>query len=183
MPLLEARLNEWDRRTRAGKAAAQQSLVDAGDRVVWRDGGRRADWTLPDQPALPGLPVLSAVVLATSDTQVATGPSSPVTLVLLVDGAGETLARIAQASLDLTDAFDEADLELIWPSEAFDALRARGVEVRTEEYARLSDLEHAHPGAVGRSLRFFGQTASTLAWWVAGAALLVAAAAWFLSRT
>ncbi|MFN8148096.1 MAG: hypothetical protein U0R76_11595 [Candidatus Nanopelagicales bacterium] len=157
--------------------------MDAGDRVVWRDGGRRADWTLPDQPAVPGLPVLSAVVLATSDTQVATGPSSPVSLLLLVDRAGETLARIAQASLDLTDALDEADLERIWPSEAFDALRARGVEVRREEYTRLSDLESAHPGAVGRTLRFFGQTAGTLAWWAAGAALLVAAAAWFLSRT
>jgi len=181
--LIEARLNDLDRRTRVGKIAAQQTLTDEGDRIIWSEAGRRVEWTLPDQPARADVPCLRAVVLATSATQVPGGTSSDVTLLLLVGDGGRTLARVARASLDLTDLYDPTNLDRIWPASVFTAVQAHGVDYRVETYEHLSDLDAAHAGSVPTSLRFVGQSANTFAWWLAGAAILIIGLVWVLGRS
>ena len=181
--LVAARLNDLDLHTRAGKSAAAQRLLDLGDRVVWTDGGTERSWTLPDQVDIAGVPRLAAVVVATSRTQVADGgPGGDVTVLLLVGVDGTTLARVAQASFDLTDLYDQHNLDRIWPSAVFDAVRTRGVDHRTESYDRPSDLEAAHPGSVSTALMFSGENAHRVTLWLVGVVLLALLVGWLLVR-
>ena len=88
----------------------------------------------------------------------------------------------AQASFDLTDLYDQHNLDRIWPSAVFDAVRTRGVDRRTESYDRPSDLEAAHPGSVSTALMFSGENAHRVTLWLVGVVLLALLVGWLLVR-
>jgi hypothetical protein len=172
--LPSARVNVYDEHTSIGATALSRRLVDAGDHVIWHDGGTATTWTLPDQPPRDGTPVLTSVARVDTAWSSAEGPS-PETYLLLLDQNGRTLARLALVSLQMGPTYEPVDAERIWPDEVFEPLAARGVPVVTEEFAAFEDLERAHPGAVPTSRLVLGSRWANRVFWAFLVASLVAA--------
>jgi hypothetical protein len=170
--LLRPVVSEYDALTSFGRVAAQRSLVDAGDHVVWHDGELTQRWTVPDQPARPGMPVLSAVVVA--DTQFWNLRTAVwERYVFLTDDAGGTLAVLARITDGGGTTYEPVDFDRVWPPDGFDGLVARGVAQHRESFPDLRALDKAHPRAVARGRAIVGSRALTWTWWgvLAGAAI------------
>jgi hypothetical protein len=156
-----------------GRLAAVMRLVDEGTRVVWHFGDTTSAWTLPDQPRVPGLPVLTSVVRAETWRPGQRGVLIPETYLLLVASDGTPLARLARVSTFDHHLYSDTDLERIWPDQVFEALVERGVQRRTATFADVAELQLAHPGAVPPSRRMVFTGRSVAAGWLIGLALIV----------
>lgn len=171
--LLRARVTEVDEVHGPARLATLQRLVDDGPQVVWHFGDTTTTWTLPDQPAQAGVPVLTSIVRAETWRRGQRGVMIPETYLLLVAADGTPLARLARVSTFDHHLYTDTDLERVWPDAVFEPLLARGVQRRTESFAEVADLQRAHPGAVppSRSLVFSGR--SVAAGWLIALAVLV----------
>lgn len=159
--LLRATVNAYDAHTTFGRRAGRWTLLAEDLGCSWVDGRTREQWGLPDSP-VPGRPTLAAVVRAETFIRTDSYTRLPESYLLLVATDGTRLATLAHVSLDLM-SMQEADLERMWPARGFDALVARGVELRTEHSDDIGELEQRYPGTVSRLDRM---TVSRRAWLV-----------------
>ena len=165
--IVAARLNNLDLHTRVGRRAARQQLVASGTGVAWQDEHGQLDLALPDQTASTTTPKIASVVRASFTVLPPGGSVSSVTTVLFLAGAdGTCLVKIAQASPDLTELYDDFNLDRIWPRQVFSELEGRGVDYREETFPSPDECQKAHPGSVSGTLMAMG----TRAWWLYAAA-------------
>jgi hypothetical protein len=157
--IVAARLNQLDLETRVGKRAAEQKLVDRGDDVVWRDRDGERTFTLPGRAEAGGEQIASVVKATFRVLAPGASTSSETTLLFLAAADGRCLVRIAQASMDLTDLYDDHNLQRIWPREVFAELEARGVDYREVQLASPDECEATYPGSVPTTLKAMGPKA------------------------
>ncbi|MHB1533516.1 MAG: hypothetical protein ACYC1D_02715 [Acidimicrobiales bacterium] len=126
-----------------GERFAPVALTDHHDHVVWTDGTRQWKWRLPDQAeGHAGYPTLAKVVIATLNPGRVGG--HPGAWAASLDSSDAVIGWIRSGGRVKVN-FALPWVPLLIPSEAFDGLRQRGVEIVEETFRNERQFYLQHP--------------------------------------